>query len=241
MSQKSKPKEDFKTWGDVFDKFTHRTVYKLITQGHFEGLESPISIGKESNVFSALKKDGTRVIVKIYRLETCDFNRMLDYIKDDPRFPNLKGGKRNTIFAWVQREYRNLLKARSANVSVPTPLTFSNNVLVLEFIGDTGMIAPKLKDELPKNPKDFFEKIISNMKKLNKANLVHADLSAFNILNYNEKPVFIDFSQCTTFESSMAREYLERDVRNICIFFRKLGLKLNEEKVKKGITGKQNK
>src|SRR3989339_1666921 len=146
MSKKSKPKEEFKTWGDVFDQFTQRTVYKLITQGHFEGLESPISIGKESNVFSAIKKDGSRVMVKIYRLETCDFNRMYDYIKDDPRFLNLKRGKRNIIFSWVQREYRNLLKAREANVSVPTPLVFINNTIVLEFIGDSSFIAPKLKD-----------------------------------------------------------------------------------------------
>ncbi|MDP3765206.1 MAG: serine protein kinase RIO [Nanoarchaeota archaeon] len=238
MSKKSRPKEEFKTWGNVFDQFTQRTVYKLITQGHFEGLESPIAIGKESNVFSALKKDGTRVMVKIYRLETCDFNRMYDYIRDDPRFLNLKKGKRNIVFSWVQREYRNLLKARQANVSVPTPLAFSNNVLVLEFIGDDGEIAPKLKDSIPKNPREFFEKIVKNLKKLHKASLVHADLSAFNILNYNEKAVFIDFSQCTTLDSSRANEYLERDIRNICIFFRKIGLKVDEGKVKKQITGK---
>lgn len=238
MSQKSKPKENFKTWGDVFDQFTQRVVYKLITQGHFEGLESPISIGKESNVFSALRKDGTRVMVKIYRLETCDFNRMYDYIKDDSRFPTLKKGKRNVIFSWVQREYRNLLKAREVNVSVPTPLTFSKNVLVLEFIGDDGDIAPKLKDSIPKNPKDFFERIVSNIKKLYQARLVHADLSAFNILNYNEKPVFIDFSQCTTLDSSRAQEYIERDIRNICNFFRKIGLNVSESRVNKQITGK---
>ena len=238
MSQKSKPKEEFKTWGDVFDQFTQRTVYRLITRGHFEGLESPISIGKESNVFSAIKKDGTRVMVKIYRLETCDFNRMYDYIKDDPRFLSIKKGKRNIVFSWVQREYRNLLKARQANVSIPTPLTFFNHVLVLEFIGDDGNIAPKLKDEIPKNKKEFFDKIIANMKKLHKAGFVHADLSAFNILNYNEKPVFIDFSQCITLESSRANEYLERDIRNICIFFKKIGLKIDEAKVKKQIAGK---
>ena len=232
------PKEEFKTWGDVFDRFTQRTVYKLIAQGHFEGLESPISIGKESNVFSALKKDGTRVIVKIYRLETSDFNTMLYYIKDDPRFIHLKKGKRNIIFSWVQREYRNLLKAREANVSVPTPLTFSNHTLVLEFIGSDGMIAPKLKDAYPKNPKEFFKKIIANMKKLHKARLVHADLSAFNILNDDEKPVFIDFSQSTTLESSRADEYLERDIRNVCTFFNKIGLNADQAKVKKQITGK---
>ena len=238
MAQKSKPKEDFKTWGDVFDSFTQRAVYKLITQGHFEGLESPISIGKESNVFSAIKKDGTRVMVKIYRLETCDFNRMFDYINDDPRFNDIKKGKRNIIFSWVQREYRNLMKAREANISVPTPITFSNNVLVLEYIGNEGEFAPKLKDEVPQNPNDFFVKIISNMKKLYKAGLVHADLSAFNILNFNEKPVFIDFSQCTPLESSRAKEYLDRDIRNICIFFRKIGLNVNEAAVKKQIIGK---
>ena len=37
-----------------------------------------------------------------------------------------------------------------------------------------------------------------------------------------EKPVFIDFSQCTTLESSRAEEYLERDIRNICNFFKKI-------------------
>lgn len=235
MSKKSKPREDFKTMHNVFDEFTNRTLYKLITRGHFEGLESPISIGKESNIFSAVKKDGTKVIVKVYRLETCDFNRMYDYIRDDSRFINLKKGKRKIIFSWVQREYRNLLKAREANVSVPTPFTFSNNVLVLEFIGDGGEIAPKLKDAAPKNPGEFFDKIIMNMKKLHKAGLVHADLSAFNILNHDERPVFIDFSQGTTLESPRAIEYLERDIRNVCNFFKKIGLKADEEKAKKQI------
>ncbi len=236
--KKSKPKEEFKTWGGVFNQFTQRNVYKLITQGHFEGLESPISIGKESNMFSALKKDGIRVMVKIYRLETCDFNRMYNYIKDDPRFFNLKRGKRNVVFSWVQREYKNLLRAREASVSVPTPITFLNNVLVLEFIGDNSVIAPKLKDKYPKNPKSFFKKIMSNMRKLYKASLVHSDLSAFNILNYKENPIFIDFSQCTKLESSRAMEFLDRDIRNVCNFFRKIGLRVDENEMRKQITSK---
>ena len=138
----------------------------------------------------------------------------------------------------MQREYRNLLKAREANVSVPTPLTFLNNVLVLEFIGDYGMIAPKLKDKPPKSRRDFFGKIIANMRKLHKAGLTHSDLSAFNILNCNEKPVFIDFSQCTTLDSSRAGEYLERDIRNICNFFKKIGLRTDESKVREAVIGK---
>jgi len=232
----SQKREKFKTMHHVFDEFTNRTLFKLISRGYFEGLESPVSTGKESNVFSAIRKDGTKAIVKIYRLETCDFNRMYDYIKDDPRFLNLKRGKRNIIFSWVQREYRNLLKAREANVSVPTPLVFINNTIVLEFIGDSSFIAPKLKDAAPKNPKEFFEKIILNIKKLYKARLVHGDLSAFNILNYRENPVFIDFSQCTTLDCSRAQEFLERDVRNVCNFFKKIGLSVNEAKAEEEIT-----
>ena len=221
-------KEKFKTMYGVFDEFTNRTIFKLITEGHFRGLESPINIGKESNVFSALTEHG-RVIVKIYRLETCDFNAMYNYIKDDPRYSGLKDKKRKVIFAWVQREFRNLMKAREAQVSVPIPITFANNVLVLEFIGKNSEIAPKLKDKIPKNKKQFLNKLIDNIRKLYKKSIVHADLSAFNILNFNETPVFIDMSQATTLRHPRAEEFLQRDVKNICSFFNKIGLKVDEK------------
>ena len=227
--------EKFKTMHNVFDDFTNRTIFKLITEGHFRGLESPISIGKESNVFSALTEDERRVIIKIYRLETCDFNRMYDYIKDDPRYTGLKDKKRKVIFVWVQREYRNLMNARDAQVNVPIPITFSNNILVLEFVGRNGSIAPKLKDSIPKNKKQFFDKIVDSIRKLYKSGLVHADLSAFNILNFEDNPVFIDMSQATTLKHPRAEEFLERDVKNICIFFRKVGLKVNEKSALKKI------
>jgi RIO kinase 1 len=228
-------REKFKTKHSVFDEFTNRTIFKLMSQGHFKGLESPINIGKESNVFSALTNDDNRVIVKVYRLETCDFNMMYDYIKYDPRYLNLKDKKRKVIFAWVQREYRNLMNAREAQVSVPTPITFSNNILVLEFVGKNDQIAPKLKDKIPKNKKRFFDKIIENMRKLYKSGLVHADLSAFNILNFDEMPVFIDMSQATLLRHPRAEEFLVRDVRNICAFFNKIGLKVKEDSTLKKI------
>ena len=228
-------KNKFKVMHSVFDNFTNRTLFKLISEGHFKGLESPISVGKESNIFSALTKNNKRVIVKIYRLETCDFNRMYDYIKADPRFDKLKRRRRQIIFAWVQREYKNLLKASKAKVNVPKTITFSNNVLVLEFIGEKNNNAPKLKDKIPKNEKQFFDEIIKSIKKLYKAGMVHADLSAFNILNLKEKPVLIDFSQSTTLEHPEAMDFLERDVKNICNFFGRLGLKTDEEKIIKSI------
>lgn len=228
-------REKFKTRHGVFDEFTNRNIFKLMSEGHFRGLESPINIGKESNVFSALTNEGKRVIVKIYRLETCDFNLMYDYIKDDPRYSNLKDKKRKVIFAWVQREYRNLMNAREAQVNVPVPITSAGNILVLEFVGQNDQIARKLKDNIPKNKKLFLDKIVDNMKKLYKAGLVHADLSAFNILNFNETPVFIDMSQTTTSRHPRAEEYLQRDVKNICAFFNKIGMKVSERSLMRKI------
>ncbi len=173
-------------------------------------------------------------MVKIYRLETCDFNKMYDYIKEDPRYVHLKGKKRKIIFAWVQREFRNLLKARQAQINVPTPLHFTNNILLMEHIGEAAA-APKLKDSPPKNPEKFFQETMDYIKKLYKAGLVHADLSPFNILNHNEHPVFIDFSQCSPTSISRSDEFLERDIKNCIQFFKKIGLKKDLKEVKEYI------
>jgi RIO kinase 1 len=227
-------REKFKTEHNVFDDFTNRTLFKLISEGYFEGLESTIKLGKEANIFSA-KKGKKHVMVKIYRVNNCNFNKMYDYIKSDPRFTGLKGKKRNIIFHWVQREYRNLMKAREANVKVPLPIIFKNHILVMEFIGNKDDAAPMLKDKKPENPKEFFDEIIKNLQSLYKAGLVHADLSAFNILNFEEKPIFIDFSQCSELKDQRAEEYLERDISNLCNFFNRLGLKLDKEKIIKKI------
>jgi RIO kinase 1 len=224
-------KEKFKTYHTVFDEFTNRNLFKLITEGHFKGLIGPVSMGKEANVFLAEKEDGTKVIVKIYRLENADFNKMYEYIKSDPRFMELKKNKRKVIFAWCQREYRNLMKAREKGVRVPTPYTFKHNILVMEYIGGEE-VAKKLKDDVPQDPKKFFDMIIKNYKKLyQKAGLVHGDLSHFNILNDNEKPVLIDLSTGTSLGDNQAEYYLERDVSTLVKFFGKHGVALDKERV----------
>ncbi|MFA5141485.1 MAG: serine protein kinase RIO [Candidatus Woesearchaeota archaeon] len=232
-----KTKEAWKTYQGVFDGFINRDLFELSSKGHFIELKSPISIGKESHIFSASTKSGERVIVKIHRLETCDFNKMYDYIRSDPRYLWLKKHKRKIIFAWTQREFRNLMKAREAGVSIPKPIVIKDNILIMEFIGDDD-VAPKLKDYPPENPKKFLEMVISNMKKLYQAGLVHGDLSSFNILNYNEKPVFIDFSQAMPVSTQNAKELLDKDVHNIATFFTKHGAKITSEELKKQVTGK---
>ncbi len=226
----AKPGEKFKTEHGVFDNFTSKVIFKLASEGHFEGLSSPLSIGKESNVFAAKTKDNGYVTVKIYRLETADFNRMYDYIKYDPRFTGLLKRRRQVIFTWAQREFRNLMLAREAGVTSPLPLAVKFNVLVEEFIGKTNP-APRLNNSPPKQPDLFFKKVIENITRLYKQDFTHGDLSQYNILNHNENPVFIDFSQATTSKSPMFNELFERDVRIICTYFSKLKLDIDIKKV----------
>ena len=114
---------------------------------------------------------------------------------------------------------------------------FLNNVLLEEFIGNNKP-AFKIKDYLPRAKKAFFEKIISGVKKMYNAGMVHADLSQFNILIHNFNPVFIDFSQGTVTQNNHAKELLERDIKNVVNFFNKRGLKIDKTKVKKEIIGK---
>lgn len=222
-------REKFKVYKNVFDSFTEKTLQKLSSQGHFEELKSPVFVGKESNVFTASKGRDT-VIVKIYRLESCDFNRMFDYIRNDARYADLKNQRRKVIFAWAQREYRNLMIARENGVNVPTPSALLNHVLVLQMIGKN-IPAQRLKDSIPRNPKQFFGKVLENMKKLNNAGLVHGDLSEYNILNYDEKPYFIDFSQSTLLKSESSGDLLKRDIKNISRFFTKIGVKTSEDEI----------
>jgi RIO kinase 1 len=207
----------FKTYNNVFDNFTLRNLFKLSSDGFFEDLKSAIALGKEANIFTAEKNDGSLIIVKIYRLEGCNFNKMFDYIKQDPRYENLSDKKREIIFSWTQREFRNLLKAREV-IRVPTPFKVKDNIILMELIGDNEP-APELRRCLPKDPEAFFNKIVNSLRKLYQQGLVHADISHFNILNYNDDPVFIDFSLGTVTKNLQSEELLERDVKNLVNFF----------------------
>ncbi|MCB9362271.1 serine protein kinase RIO [Candidatus Woesearchaeota archaeon] len=232
-----KTKEKWKTYGNVFDEFTLRNLFQLSSRGFFEELQSPIKIGKEANIFTAVTKDSTTVIVKIYRLETCDFNRMLDYIKTDQRYVNIRRSRRKIIFAWTQREFRNIIKAREAGVKVPTPYIFKDNILVMEQIGSPKP-APQLKEAYPEEPEAFYQTTIDYMRMMYLHGLIHGDLSQFNILNDNDNPVFIDFSQGLTTESHGWQDYLRRDIKNVANFFKKLGIDSDQDDLYTQITHK---
>ncbi len=229
-------KEKFKTYATVFDESTLRTLFKLSGQGYFDDLKSPISVGKESNIFSAVKDGEERIAVKIYRVNNCDFHKMHQYLQGDSRFRGLTTNRRTIISVWAKREFQNLLIARAAGIHAPTPYAVSQNVLVMSFIGLQGKAAPKLKDAEPQALKEFSQTLFNDMKTLHDHNLVHGDLSEYNILNDQETPILIDFSHSVRLTYPGARDFLLRDIANVVRYFKSKGLPITIEEVTSFIT-----
>ena len=236
--QKEKKEDLLKAYKNVFDEGTMNSLWYLITHRQIEGLESPIKLGKESNVFSALTKDGKRVAVKIYRIVSADFFTMSRYLGMDIRFRKPER-KKQIVLTWAKREFSNLLRAYKASVAVPMPIALRENILIMEFLGNqTGLPGPfpLMKDSVDdENAPRVYKSFIEEVRKLYKAGLVHGDLSEFNVLMNDEKPILIDLSHAITVLAPAAPELLDRDVDNIVRFFKKKGMKLERDEVKRYI------
>ncbi|MDD2644093.1 MAG: serine protein kinase RIO [Methanobacteriaceae archaeon] len=229
-----KDDDDKKVASEVFDDKTLKTLYKLANQNYLDILNGAISTGKEANVLKGIKDDGSIIAVKIYRITTSDFKKMHYYIDGDPRFNVKSTNKRQLIKAWVNKEYRNLNRLYENGVNVPKPIVALDNVLLLEFIGnDQGEPAKTARYDPPEDPTDFYERLLLEMDRfINKSNLIHGDLSTFNIMNFNQNPVIIDVSQSVVRDHPIAKELLLRDIKNISTEFNKLGVQTSESKIK---------
>ncbi|MBT3985487.1 serine protein kinase RIO [archaeon] len=217
-------KNKFIAYENVFDESTLKGLFKLRAQGYYDEIKSPIKIGKESNVFSVTYKKEMR-IVKVYRT-AANFKKMYRYMHPDPRFARVRGTKLTVIYAWARKEYRNLLKAKKVGLNCPVPYAVHKNLVCMEFIGGSEP-AKLLYQHKPKKPRVFYNQLIKEVKLLLKAKLVHADLSEFNILNFKEKPVLIDFSHAIDIRYPNYKSLLLRDMENLVRYFNKLGLKLD--------------
>jgi len=222
VERRIKGAEDFKAASDVFDKSTLISLYELANKGYIEEFFGVIGVGKEANIFAARGKKELYA-VKIYRITTSDFKAMKKYIEGDYRFKFVKDTKKSLINAWVEKEFKNLKIAEAAGVRVPHPFVYKNNILVMELIHDQGAPAPMLK-EVGLGEKEagrIYATLVSYAKKLYKADLVHGDLSEYNVLLNKGEAIVIDISQGVPLNHALADELLERDLRNIARFFRK--------------------
>jgi RIO kinase 1 len=237
-----KRSEDLKTIEGVIDQDTRLTLRNLMNRNTFRVIHGVVATGKESNVYWAEDTDGQSLAVKVYRTSTADFKRMREYVIGDPRFKRIKGGTRSLVFTWAEKEFKNLKIAFEVGVRVPRPIAVEKNALVMQFIGEPGIPAPRMKESPPSNPSTTFKTILRYVKLLySKGEIVHADLSEYNILMW-KGPVIIDISQAVHTSHPRSKEYMERDLRNMSKYFSSFGvLTKSVEEMYQDITHKKKK
>jgi RIO kinase 1 len=136
------------------------------------------------------------------------------------------------VYIWAQKEFKNLKQAREAGVKVPNPIAVQKNVLLMEFIGKNGEPAPLLRETNLKNPGKTYKELVSFVKLLyNSAELVHGDLSEYNIMMWRGHPVIFDLSQAVSIEHPVADRLLIRDILNLNRYFGQIGVRTEPEDV----------
>ena len=217
-----------------------RLADKLISDRIIDILDFPISTGKEGNVFRGVTPDKKLVAVKIYRVSTSTFKHISNYIVGDPRFKSVPQARRDIIYAWAKKEFKNLERLYKVGVRAPKPIIRINNVLVMEYIGDPDEPAPLMKDVTLDNPKEIFDTLIGFLSKMyKKAELVHSDISAFNVLIHKNQPYLIDLGQGVLVEHPNSLEFLKRDIHNLVSYFKKFNIRADENKIYDRITKKK--
>ena len=222
--RKKRKTEERAAFGGVMDKYTSINLNKLRAKGVYDEFVGIISAGKEANVYFAYDSKENPVAIKIYKIDPQNTKWMKNYIIGDPRFDKIGTSTHKIIYTWCKKEYKNLKQLERKNIPVPSPIDYKCNILVMDFIGSNdGTPAPRLKDAFPID--DPATQLMETLKYIQymyqEAHLVHADLSEFNILWYQNKQVIIDVSQSLSTFHIHAPIYLERDVKNILTFYNK--------------------
>ncbi|CAG9824592.1 unnamed protein product [Phaedon cochleariae] len=234
-------KEDHATAEFGMDEFTRILLYKMINNQLLERVNGVISIGKEAVILHAdadptfqfaTEESPKECAIKVFKTTLSEFKQRDKYIKDDHRFKDRIGKQtaRKTVHIWAEKEMANLMRLKKAGILCPQVVTLKKHVLVMSFIGEDHKPAPKLKDVNANVMKESgyitaYNQVIDAMKTMyEKANLIHADLSEYNILWYHKQCYIIDVSQSVEPSHENAFNFLFRDCTNIINFFSKKGV-----------------
>jgi RIO kinase 1 len=237
---KEKRSEELESLEEVFDRSTLMIVYRLLNRGYIENISGVVRSGKESRIYWGHAKRNKPIVLKIFLTTSAEFKRgRMMYIQGDPRFKHTRSDTRSLVNLWALKEFKNLQQAKKAGVRVPSPLRVEGNVLLLEFIGRNGIPAPLLRESALDHPGRVYDKIAEAVRRLyQKAELVHGDLSEYNIMMVGSDPVIFDFAQAVPPEHPMARTFLERDLLRLNEYFSKIGVTVPPiDRLTKWVTG----
>jgi len=169
--------------------------------------------------------------IKVFRTSLNEFKQREMYVRDDFRF-NLRMNRSNPrkfITLWAEKEMHNLFRLQCAGIRSPKVLLYRKHILVMQLIGKKGRPAPKLCEIVNQfsasKVASLYRECLRMMRSMyQEAHLVHADLSAYNILYHNGKLWFIDVSQAVIRSHVHAHEFLLRDCQSMATFFASHGV-----------------
>jgi RIO kinase 1 len=207
---------------------TPAALQPLIDDGVIDEVIRPLKSGKEATVYLVRSSGQTRC-AKVYRdMGQRSFQKRAQYqegrkvrgsrqaraMSKSTRF-----GRKEQEAAWKNAEVDALYQLVAADVRVPKPYGYFNDVLVMELVTDgAGNPAPRLSEiELSADKaREYHDFLIRQVARMLSIGLIHGDLSEFNVLVGPEGPVIIDFPQVVNAAGNNgALAMLERDVNNI--------------------------
>lgn len=205
-----------------------KRLVPLIEYGIIENVVRPLLSGKEAQVY-LVESGGELRAAKVYKdVHKRSFRNRSSYTERrkvrnsrDQRAMDKRSkyGREQDEAAWNSAEADMIFKLHSAGVRVPKPHTFVEGVLVMECIaGPDGGVAPRIADCAFDREEglEICDQIITEAVKMLCAGVVHADLSAYNVLLSDDGPVVIDFPQSIeAAQNPHARKILLRDIANI--------------------------
>lgn len=131
-------------------------------------------------------------------------------------------GKELLHTGWLASEFGTMSKLYELGADVPKPISQNDNAILMEYIGDETAAAPALNHVTltREEAKPLFDTIIRNIGLMLANDVIHGDLSAYNILYWEGQVKIIDFPQAVNpFKNPDAYGLLERDVTRICQYF----------------------
>ncbi len=135
---------------------------------------------------------------------------------------------------WPIQEMTMLELAWASGASVPYPVERTDDGVVMEFIGDLEAAAPRLAQAQLSAGEvaSAWEQLLASLRALTRAGVVHADLSAYNLLWWQGRVVVIDLPQAVEFITNAdAPELLHRDLANVGGWFERNGVEVDVEGV----------
>ena len=161
--------------------------------------------------------------------------RRLRYSRDQRAVDRMTDyGKRLLSERWPGQELDTLRRAHEAGATVPYPVEFTGDGMLMQLIGDAGSAAPRLvnahlsTDELAR----AYQQLLDELAALTRAGLVHADLSPFNVLWWQGRLWLIDFPQSVDLVSNPhGFDLLHHDVVTMCTWFARRAVDSDAEEV----------